>query len=152
MSSEFEEFNRLLMEEMKKSYSERAIEYFSNPKNMEPMDDASGYAEVADSHGDELYFWIKMEGRTITKASFFTKGCITIKIAASGLTEMVLGKTIEEASAITPKALRDFIGRTPRKTWHCANLAIESLKTAIRNYAIISLFNNPKNRTVQIDL
>lgn len=152
MSSEFEEFNKLLEEEMKKSYSAKAIEYIADPKNMGPMEDASGYAEVTDSHGDELYLWLKISDRTVSKATFFTKGCITIKIAASGLTEMLTGKTLEEAMKITPKALRDFIGRTPRKTWHCTNLAVEALGMAIRNYVILSVFNNPNNKTVKIDL
>jgi nitrogen fixation NifU-like protein len=152
MSSEFEEFNRLLEEEMKKAYSEKAVGYIANPKNMGPTEDANGYAEVSDSHGDELSLWLKIEDQTIKKASFFTKGCMTIRIAASGLTEMVRGKTLEEATEITPKALRDFIGRTPRKTWHCTNLAVEALKTAIRNHVILSVFNNPNNKTVQIDL
>ena len=139
-------------EEMKKSYSEKAIEYIASTKNMEPMEDASGYAEVTDSHGDELPLWLKIEGQTIKTATFFTRGCITIKIAASGLTEMLPGKTLEDAMGITPKALRDFIGRTPRKTWHYTNLAVEALGTAIRNHIILSVFNNPNNKTLQIDL
>jgi NifU-like protein involved in Fe-S cluster formation len=152
MASEFEEFNKLLEEEMKRSYSEKAIEYIANPKKMGPMEDTNGYAEVTDSHGDELHLWLKIKDQTIKKATFFTKGCITIKIAASALTEMLPGKTLEEAMEITPKALRDFIGRTPRKTWHCTSLAVGALRTAIQNHLVLQVFNNPNNKTVKIDL
>jgi len=152
ISAEFAEFSRFLEEEMKKSYSERAAGYIANPKNLGPMEDANGYATVADSHGDELHIWLKIDDSTIKKASFFTKGCITIKIAGSAMTELVPGKTLEEAMEITPKALRDFIGRTPRKTWHCTILAVDALRAAIRNHIILSVFNNANNKTVQIDL
>jgi NifU-like protein involved in Fe-S cluster formation len=152
MSLEFEEFNKLLQEEMKRSYSERAIEYVLNPKNLGPMEEANGYATVADSHGDELHIWLIIDDDRIKKASFFTKGCITIKIAGSAMTELVPGKTLEEAMGITPKTLRDFIGRTPRKTWHCTILAVDALRAAIRNHVIFSVFNNPNNKTVRIDL
>jgi NifU-like protein involved in Fe-S cluster formation len=152
MSSEFEEFNRLLMEEMKRVYSEKAIDYAISPKNIGPMDDANGYAAVADSRGDELHLWLKVENNIIKKVSFFTKGCLTIRIAASALTEMVPGKTLDEAMEIKPKAMRDFIGRTPRKTWHCTILAVEVLRMAIRNHVILKVFNNPNNETIKIDL
>jgi NifU-like protein involved in Fe-S cluster formation len=152
MSSEFEEFNRLLMEEMKRVYSEKAIDYGVSQKNIGPMDDANGYASVADTHGDELQLWLQVENNIIKKVSFFTKGCLTIRIAASALAEMVPGKTLDEAMGITPKALRDFIGRTPRKTWHCTVLAVDALRTAIRNHIILRVFNNPDNKIVQIDL
>ena len=152
MSSSLEEFNKLLMEEMEKAYSEKAIEYVTNPVNTGPMEDASGYSSVTDSHGDELVLWLRVEGNVIGKASFFTKGCLTIKIAAGAITDMVVGNTLEEAMEITPKDLRDFIGRTPRKTWHCTVLAVDALSAAIKNHIIMKVFNNPNNKVIQIDL
>lgn len=152
MPSEFDEFNRLLMDDMKKVYSGKAIDYMTSPKNVGPVDGANGYVSLADSHGDELQLWLKVEDNIIEKASFFTRGCLTIRIAASAVTEMVQGKTLEEAMGITPKALRDFIGRTPRKTWHCTVLTVDALRTAIRNHIVLKVFGNPDNQVIQIDL
>lgn len=140
------------MEEMEKAYSEKAIEYVTNPVNTGPMEDASGYASVTDSHGDELVLWLRVEDNVIRKASFFTRGCLTIKIAAGAITDLVIGKTLEEAMAITPKNLRDFIGHTPRKTWHCTVLAVDTLREAIKNHVIMKVFGNSNNKVVQIDL
>lgn len=152
MSSGLEEFNKLLMEELQRAYSEKAIEYATNPVNVGPMEDANGYASVSDKHGDELSLWLKVEDNVIKKATYFTKGCLTIKIAAGAITEMVSGKNLEEAVGITPKMLRDFIGKTPRKTWHCTVLAVDALQEAIRNYAIMKVFGNQGNKIVKIDL
>ncbi len=152
MSSGLEEFNKLLMDEMKRAYSEKAMEYATNPVNIGPMQDANGYASVADSHGDELALWLKVEDNVIKKATYFTKGCLTIKIAAGAITEMVTGKTLEDAMEITPKELREFIGKTPRKTWHCTVLAVDTLHEAIRNQVIMKAFGSEGNKVLKIDL
>jgi NifU-like protein involved in Fe-S cluster formation len=146
------EFNQLLREEMKKAYSEKAIDYINNPRNLGPLDNASGYAAVTDEHGDELHLWLDITEERIKKASFFTRGCVTIKIAGSALTEMVGGKTLDEAMTISPKELRDYIGRTPRKTWHCTNLAVAVLREAIKNYVFRWVFGNQNQEIVRIDL
>jgi NifU-like protein involved in Fe-S cluster formation len=152
VSPALEEFNQLLREEMQKAYSEKAIEYFTNPQNLGPLDDASGYATVTDSHGDQLHLWLIIEDNRITGASYFTRGCISIKIAGGALTELVKGKTLEEAMEISPSILRHFIGRMPRQTWHCTNLAVAVLRDAIRNHVVLRVFINPENQIVQIDL
>ena len=152
MSSEFEEFNKLLMEEMKRAYSEKAIEYATDSRNVGVLEDANGSATLVDGHGDELTLWLKIEEEIIKKATFFTKGCLTIRIAAAALTETVPGKTIKEAMEITPKTLRDFIGKTPRKTWHCTVLAIDTLQEALQNYMIMTVFDKPGNKVIKIDL
>ncbi len=152
MTSDFEEFNRLLAEEMKRSYSEKAIGYINEPKNREPMEDANGYATITDSHGDELHLWLRVEDDVIKKATFMTKGCLTIVVAASGLTELVKGKTVKEAMEITPKALRDFIGKTPRKTWHCTILAVNVLREALQNHVLMEVFGGTDFKVLKIDL
>lgn len=152
MSLGLEEFNKLILEEMKRAYSAKSIEYATNPVNIGPMEDANGYASIADSHGDELALWLKVEDNVIKKATFFTRGCLTIKVAASATTEMIKGKTLEQAMEITPKALRDFIGKTPRKTWHCTVLAVDTLREAIRNHVVMQVFGGKGNQVLKIDL
>lgn len=120
-------------------YNPKIIELFRNPKNMGPMEDASVVA-VAGSPacGDMISLYLKVKRRgsidIIEKATFESYGCAANIAAASILTEMVKGKTIQEAWNISWKDVADSLGGLPMIKYHCSILAVGALKRAIRDY------------------
>jgi len=134
MSSAWEEFEKLVKEEMRKVYSEAAIEHGMNPKNLGEMEDADGYGQVTASCGDTMYMWLKVKDGTVGDISFLSDGCGTTLASGSMLTEMVKGKSLAEANNISQKDVLEALGGLPKESEHCALLAADTLKAAIKDY------------------
>lgn len=120
-------------------YSPKILELFRNPKNLGPLEDATIVASAGSpACGDmiKLYLKVREEGGkdVIEKASFESYGCAANIAAASILTEMVKGKTLEEAWRISWRQLSDELGGLPPIKYHCSILAVGALKRAIRAY------------------
>ena len=117
-------------------YSPKVLEIFRNPRNLGPMEDAT-VVESAGSPacGDMIKLYLKVgEGDVIEKATFESYGCAANIAAASILTEMVKGKSLQEAWQISWKQLSDELGGLPPIKYHCSILAVGALKRAIRAY------------------
>ena len=116
-------------------YNETVMDHFANPRNMGEMDGASGVGTVGNAKcGDIMRFYIKVEDGVIKDASFKTFGCGAAIATSSKATEMVIGKTIDEALAITNKMVAEALGGLPQAKMHCSLLAEEALREAIRDY------------------
>jgi nitrogen fixation NifU-like protein len=134
MSSSWEKFEELIKQEMRKIYSEAAIEHGMNPRNLGELENADGFAKVTGSCGDTMSIWLKVKGNTIANASFMTDGCGTSVASGSMVTEMAKGKTLNEAKKTTQRDVLDALGGLPQESEHCALLAADTLKAAIKDY------------------
>jgi len=134
MTSEFDELQKLILEDARKIYSETTIDHFMSPRNLGDMSDADGFGRVTGPCGDTMEIWLKVNSDTINDATFMTDGCGTTIASGSMVTEMVKGKSIIEAQKISQQDVLKALGGLPEESEHCALLAADTLKEAIRDY------------------
>ncbi|MCX5852025.1 MAG: Fe-S cluster assembly scaffold protein NifU [Deltaproteobacteria bacterium] len=116
-------------------YSEKVMEHFSNPRNVGEIENADGIGKVGNPVcGDIMNLYIKVENNVITDAKFKTFGCGAAIATSSMVTELVKGKTIEDALAISNSAVAEALGGLPPIKMHCSVLAEEALRSAIEDY------------------
>lgn len=116
-------------------YSEKVMDHFRNPRNVGEIPDASGIGNVGNPVcGDILRIFIKVEKDIITDAKFMTFGCGAAIATSSMVTELVKGKTIEDALKISNRAVAEALGGLPKIKMHCSVLAEQGLKSAIVDY------------------
>jgi len=120
---------------METRYSDKVMEHFRNPHNVGEIKDASGIGKVGNLVcGDIMNLYIKVEKDIIVDAKFKTFGCGAAIATSSMVTELVKGKTINEALAISNRAVAEALGGLPPIKMHCSVLAEEALRLAIDDY------------------
>lgn len=116
-------------------YSEKVIDHFTNPRNVGEIENADGVGEkVSSSCGDRMKVFLKVEDNIIKDIKFQTYGCGAAIASSSMMTELVVGKTIEEALVLTNDEVADALDGLPAPKLHCSNLAADALHEAIKNY------------------
>ena len=116
-------------------YTEQVMDHFMNPRNMGEMENPDGVGTVGNAKcGDIMRIYIKVEDNVITDVKFKTFGCGAAIATSSKATELVKGKTIDEALTITNKMVMDALGGLPPVKVHCSVLAEEALHAAIQDY------------------
>ena len=116
-------------------YTEQVMDHFTNPRNMGELADANGVGTVGNAKcGDIMRIYIKVENDVIVDVKFKTFGCGAAIATSSKATELVMGKTIDEALQITNKMVMEELGGLPPVKVHCSVLAEEALHAAIQDY------------------
>ena len=116
-------------------YTEQVMDHFMNPRNMGEMENPDGVGTVGNAKcGDIMRIYIKVENEVITDVKFKTFGCGAAIATSSKATELVKGKTLDEALQITNKMVMDSLGGLPPVKVHCSVLAEEALHAAIQDY------------------
>ena len=117
-------------------YSEKVLDHFQNPRNVGKIEDADGIGEVGNARcGDIMKIYLKVdENEIITDVKFNTFGCGSAIASSSMATEMIKGKSIEDALALTNKEVVDALGGLPAHKLHCSVLAEEAVKSAVKDY------------------
>ena len=129
------------MENQEWVYSDKVKDHFMNPRNFlfgdESQFDYDAVGTVGNPVcGDQMKMYIKVEDNIITDARWKTYGCASAIASTSALSEMIKGKTINEALKIDAKAIDDYLGNLPKHKFHCSVLGHQALADAVNNYRV----------------
>jgi nitrogen fixation NifU-like protein len=120
---------------MEDMYTEKVKDHFLNPRNVGEIKNPDGFGKVGNTVcGDVMAIYIKIKDNKIVDIKFKTFGCAAAVATSSVLTEMVKGKTIDEALKITRDDVANELGGLPAIKMHCSNLAADALREAIKDY------------------
>lgn len=116
-------------------YTDKVMDHFSNPRNVGEIDNADGIGQVGNPVcGDIMRLTIKVEDGKLVDVKFKTFGCGAAIATSSMATQLAIGKTLEEALALTNRAVASELGGLPPNKMHCSNLAADALHLAIKDY------------------
>ena len=116
-------------------YSEKVMDHFRNPRNVGTIEDADGVGEVGNATcGDIMKIFLKIENNTIVDVKFSTFGCGSAIASSSMATEMIKGKSIDDALELSNKAVVEALDGLPTHKIHCSVLAEEAVKAAVKDY------------------
>ena len=116
-------------------YSEKVMDHFRNPRNVGAIENADGIGEVGNAKcGDIMKIYLKIDNDIITDVKFETFGCGSAIASSSMATELIKGKPVAEALALTNKAVVEALDGLPAHKIHCSVLAEEAIKSALKDY------------------
>ena len=116
-------------------YSEKVMDHFRNPRNVGTIEDADGVGEVGNATcGDIMKIFLKIENNTIVDVMFSTFGCGSAIASSSMATELIKGKSVDEAMTLTNKAVAEALDGLPAHKMHCSVLAEEAIQAALDDY------------------
>lgn len=118
-------------------YSDKVMDHFTNPRNVGEIEGADGVGEVGNAEcGDIMKIYLKVEDNVIQDVKFKTYGCGSAIASSSMATEMIKGKTVQEALNLTNKAVAEALDGLPPVKMHCSVLAEQAIKKALQDYAL----------------
>jgi len=144
VATTWDKYLELVREEMRKVYSDVAVDHAMNPRNVGNLEVVDGYASVTGPCGDTMDIWLRVKDNTIVEATFMTDGCGTTIAAGSMITEMAKGKNVIQALRIGQQDVLTALGGLPDESQHCALLAANTMKAAVKDY--LAFKNEPWKR------
>jgi len=126
----------LLFEKTKSMFSEKVIDYGTNPRNCGTLGKPDGYAKITGPCGDTMEIFLRVKNGKIEDIRYTTDGCITSHAAGSAATVMAKGKALNECIRINQSSILEHLGGLPDDAKHCALLAATTLHRALRSYAV----------------
>jgi len=130
----FRELEQSIMEDMQRVYSEKTIDHFLNPRNLGEMSTPDGFSKITGPCGDTMEIYLKVRNDKVINASFWTDGCGCSIASGSMITEMAKQMNISEAQRISQHDVLAALDGLPEESEHCALLAANTLKAAIKDY------------------
>ncbi len=116
-------------------YSEKVMDHFTHPRNVGEIENPDGVGEEGNPVcGDMMTFYIKVKDNRLADVKFKTFGCGAAIAVSSMVSEMAIGKTLEDAMKITPQLVADELQGLPKNKFHCSNLGAQALNKAIQDY------------------
>jgi nitrogen fixation NifU-like protein len=133
-------------------YSDKVMDHFQNPRNVGVIPDADGVGQVGNPVcGDMMTFYIKVKDGRLADVKFQTFGCGAAIAVSSMVSEMAIGKTLEEAMTITNRLVAEELGGLPKNKMHCSNLGADALHAAILDYKNKQV-SGTKGKAAAVDL
>lgn len=127
----FDDIEEMILADARKTYSQTVIDHFLRPRNVGVLEDADCFNAMSGMCGDTIGIYVGLEGGRITRISFVTDGCGPTIACSSALTTMAKGLTIQEAVKIGGEDLIKYLGGLPLENTHCADLAVNTLRSAL---------------------
>jgi len=125
-------------------YSDKVMQHFMSPRNVGEIADADGIGEIGNPVcGDMMTFYIKVKDNRLEDVKYKTFGCGAAIAVSSMVSEMVKGKALDEALAVTPAMVAKELEGLPKNKYHCSNLGAQALRKAIRDYYIRNKIDVP---------
>jgi len=134
LDESFKELEQSVVEDMRRVYSEKTIAHFLNPRNLGRSQAADGFGSVTGPCGDTMEIYLVVKDGGIADATFWTDGCGPSIASGSMATELAKGKSIADAMKIGQDDIINALGGLPEESLHCALLAVNTLREAIRDY------------------
>lgn len=144
MDEEFSQLEDMVMEDMRRLYSEQVIDHFLKPRNLGQVPQPDGFGRVTGSCGDTMEIGLRVRNGMVAAIAFGTDGCGPSIASGSMVTEMARGRPVAEALGISQQDVLDSLGGLPAESQHCALLAADTLKAALRDY--LATKNEPWKR------
>ena len=133
MSEPLDEIQRQIFGNLREVYSETTTDHVLRPRNVGSLNNPDGYASLHSSCGENMQIWLKLRDNRIDEIGYWTDGCAATIAAGSMVTELAKGKTVNQALTISARELADALEDLPEGNFHCADLAVNALKAALRD-------------------
>ena len=133
MNDPLENVQRRVFGELRDVYSETTVEHVLRPRNAGSLPNPDGFASLNSACGEGMEIWLKVRDNRIEEVSFWTDGCAATIACGSMAGELAKGKTIPQALTVSARQIADALGNLPEGNFHCAQLASDTLKAAVRD-------------------
>jgi len=133
MNEPLDEIQKQIFGNLREVYSETTTDHVLRPRNVGSLNNPDGYASLHSSCGENMQIWLKFRDNRINEIGYWTDGCAATIAAGSMVTELAKDKTVNEALTISARELADALEDLPEGNFHCADLAVNTLKATLRD-------------------